>query len=231
MNFKVSVIVPIYRVEKYIEKCVRSLFEQTLKEVEYIFVDDASPDCSIDILKQIMLEYPERAKNSKIISHISNKGLTVARNSGLVQTTGEYVIHCDSDDWMEYTMLEDMYRVTQEQKAEIVTCDFRMVYNDHYVDYHTIDWSEDKIASLCNYIAYGWTVLWNILVKRDIYVQNKLKFFEPDSAYCEDFNLSVKVLFHARKVVHLSKILYNYNQMNVGSIMRSLNKKRCMMNR
>ena len=56
MNFKVSVIVPIYRVEKYIEKCVRSLFEQTLKEVEYIFVDDASPDRSIDILKQIMLE-------------------------------------------------------------------------------------------------------------------------------------------------------------------------------
>lgn len=69
MNFKVSVIVPIYRVEKYIEKCVRSLFEQTLKEVEYIFVDDASPDRSIDILKQIMLEYPERAKNSKIIYH------------------------------------------------------------------------------------------------------------------------------------------------------------------
>lgn len=64
--YKVSVIIPIYRVEKYIEKCVRSLFEQTLKEVEYIFVDDASPDRSIDILKQIMLEYPERAKNSKI---------------------------------------------------------------------------------------------------------------------------------------------------------------------
>ena len=226
MNFKVSVIVPIYRVEKYIEKCVRSLFEQTLKEVEYIFVDDASPDRSIDILKQIMLEYPERAKNSKIIYHTINKGPAQARNFGLAEAIGECIIYCDSDDWMEHTMLEDMYRVIQEQKVDIVTCDFRMVYNDHYVDYHTIDWSEDKIASLCNYIAYGWTVLWNILVKRDIYVQNKLKFFESDSAYCEDFNLSVKVLFHARKVVHLSKILYNYNQMNVGSIMRSLNKKK-----
>lgn len=225
MNFKVSVIVPIYRVEKYIEKCVRSLFEQTLKEVEYIFVDDASPDRSIDILKQIMLEYPERAKNSKIIYHASNKGLTVARNLGLVQTTGEYVIHCDSDDWMEHTMLEDMYRVTQEQKAEIVTCDFRMVYNNHCVDYHTVDWSEDKIASLRNYMTYGWTVLWNILVKRDIYVQNKLKSLEADAAYCEDFNLSVKLLFHAGKIVHLDKILYNYNQMNGGSIMRSLNEK------
>lgn len=70
--YKVSVIIPIYRVEKYIEKCVRSLFEQTLKEVEYIFVDDASPDRSIDILKQIMLEYPERAKNSKIIYHTTS---------------------------------------------------------------------------------------------------------------------------------------------------------------
>ncbi|WP_332909937.1 glycosyltransferase family 2 protein [Phocaeicola acetigenes] len=218
-------IVPIYNVEKYIEKCVRSLLEQTFKDIEYIFVNDATPDNSMYVLEDIISEYPSRMKNCIIINHSENKGVAAARNTGLNISKGEYVIYCDSDDWIEHTMLEDMYRVTQEQNAEIVTCDFRMAYNNHCVDYHTVDWSEDKIASLRNYMTYGWTVLWNILVKRDIYVQNKLKSLEADAAYCEDFNLSVKLLFHAGKIVHLDKILYNYNQMNGGSIMRSLNEK------
>lgn len=222
---KVSVIVPIYKVEQYIEKCVRSLFEQTLENVEYIFVNDASPDHSIDILKQVMLEYPERAKNSKIICHISNKGLTVARNSGLAEATGEYVIHCDSDDWMERTMLEDMYQVAEMQKADIVTCDFRMVFKTLSIDYKTIDWSGDKITSLRSYLAYDWTVLWNMLVKRDIYVQNKLKSLEAGATFTEDFNLTAKLLLHADKIIHLNKILYNYNRMNLGSFVYNQNKK------
>ena len=86
---KVSVIVPVYGVEKYIERCARSLFEQTLDDIEYIFVDDCSPDRSIEILNQVIGEYPGRKDQVQIIHHASNQGLALARQTGLKAATGE----------------------------------------------------------------------------------------------------------------------------------------------
>lgn len=221
---KVSIIVPIYGVEKYIEKCARSLFEQTFEDIEYIFVNDATPDKSIDILYSVIKDYPKKSVCCKIINHKTNKGLTAARNSGLKNATGDYIIHCDSDDWMENNMIENLYLCALENKADIVTCDFRMVYKDKNINYTTVNWTSDKVQSLKNYISYCWTVIWNMLVKHDIYKKNKIKSLEGYS-YGEDFNLSVKLLLNAHKIVHLNKVLYNYNQTNISSIMRSLNKK------
>lgn len=222
---KVSVIVPIYNVEKYIEKCVRSLFEQTFDDIEYIFVDDATPDNSIEILSELLSVYPNRAINCKIIHHKENKGLTGARNTGISVASGMYIIHFDGDDWAEKTMIEDMYSMAESQGADIVLCDFRMIYTDKIVNYYTVDWSNDKVSSLQNYICYPWNVIWNMLVKHDIYMQHKLKSLEANAAYCEDFNLAVKLLLHANKIIHLSKILYNYNRLNISSIMHNLNEK------
>ena len=94
---KISIIVPIYNVEQYIERCARSLFEQTYDDIEYVFVDDCSPDNSLNILYEVLNDYPHRISNVKIIRHIENKGLTAARNSGLEVATGDYIAHCDSD--------------------------------------------------------------------------------------------------------------------------------------
>ena len=98
MSYKVSVIIPIYGVEKFIGRCAKTLMQQTLKEVEYIFVNDATPDCSMKVLQEVLARYPERQNSVVVAVHETNKGLPAARNTGLQMAQGEYIFHCDSDD-------------------------------------------------------------------------------------------------------------------------------------
>ena len=126
---KVSVIIPVYGVKKYIERCARSLFEQTLDDIEYIFVDDSTPDNSISILRKVLSEYPNREKQVKILHHEKNKGLAQARQTGLKIASGEYIAHCDSDDWVDVHMYEEMYNKAIEEDADVVVCDY-VVTND-----------------------------------------------------------------------------------------------------
>lgn len=122
---KVSVVVPVYGVEKYIERCARSLFEQTLDDIEYLFIDDCTPDKSVEILKQVMEDYPQR-KNKVVIHRMEqNLGQAKVRESGMRSATGEYVIHCDSDDWVHPEMYERLYHYA-------VTGDYDMVWCDYY---------------------------------------------------------------------------------------------------
>lgn len=220
---KVSIIVPIYNVEKYIEKCVRSLLEQTFKDIEYIFVNDATPDNSIYVLQDIISEYPSRREDCIIVNHSKNKGVAAARNTGLNISRGEYVIYCDSDDWIDPRMIEEMYNCAIENKADIVSCDFRMVYGDRDVIFKSIDWMNDDVVDLKNYIASTWTILVTLLVKKDVYIKNKLSSQEGYS-YCEDFNLSVKLVYCAQKKVHLDVPFYYYRQ-NVSSVLHNMNEK------
>jgi len=97
----VSVIVPIYNVEGYIEKCVRTLFEQTYQNIEYIFVDDCSPDNSVNILEIVLEEYPDRKNQVHIVRHEINKGSASSRNTGLDLVNGEYIMFADSDDYTD----------------------------------------------------------------------------------------------------------------------------------
>ena len=106
---RVSVVVPIYKVESFIARCIHSLLEQTLTDVEYIFVDDASPDGSIAVLRRVLADYPERSNHIKVLTHAKNKGLPAARNTGLAVAQGEYIFHCDSDDFVDSTMLEGKF--------------------------------------------------------------------------------------------------------------------------
>ena len=106
---KVSVIVPIYEVEKYIERCVRSLFEQTLDDIEYIFVDDCTKDNSITVLERVIKDYPNRKSQITILHHETNKGLPQARKTGLLSARGDYIAHCDSDDWVDHKLFALMY--------------------------------------------------------------------------------------------------------------------------
>lgn len=219
MNPLISIIVPVYNSEKTLHRCIDSILNQTFVEWELLLIDDGSKDKSGEICDV----YAEKDRRIKVF-HKENGGVSSARNLGLDNACGDWVTFCDSDDWMEETMIEDLYVYAIENQADIVTCDFRMVYKDKNVNYTTIDWSSNKVQSLQNYISYCWTVIWNMFVKHDIYIKNKMKYCEGYS-YCEDFNLSVKLFLNAHKIVHLNKVLYNYNQTNVSSIMRSLNKK------
>ena len=121
---RISVIVPIYNVKLYIERCVRSLMEQTLENIEFIFVNDCTPDDSMDILHYVLEEYPKRREQIKIIEHETNRGISAVRNTGLKNATGQYIIYCDSDDWVEKNMYEKLLVKALETSADIVGCDF-----------------------------------------------------------------------------------------------------------
>ena len=122
-EIKVSVIIPIYGVEDYIERCARTLFGQTMRSgIEYIFVDDCTPDRSVEIIQETLKEYPERAEQVTILTHSVNKGLAATRKTGVRAARGEYIIHCDSDDWVEPEMYQLMYEEANRTHADMVVC-------------------------------------------------------------------------------------------------------------
>ena len=112
-RYKVSVIIPVYGVEKYIERCAISLFEQTLDSIEYIFINDCTPDKSIDILKGIIAKYPKRAPHVRILNMLRNSGQAAVRITGLKNTKGNYIAHCDSDDWVDKNFYEIFSRLSK----------------------------------------------------------------------------------------------------------------------
>ena len=124
---KVSVLIPVYGVEKYIRRCAVSLFEQTLEEVEYIFVDDCSEDKSISVLEETIERFPNSYAKVKILHHSENRGSAAARNTALNMATGEYIIVIDSDDFIESTMLEDLYNSAIDDMADIVVSDYWLI--------------------------------------------------------------------------------------------------------
>ena len=146
--YKVSVIVPIYKVEPFIGRCAQSLMEQTLTDVEFIFVDDASPDSSISVLRKVIAKYSERNKHVKVLTHAENKGLPAARNTGLAVAHGEYIFHCDSDDFIELGMLEQLYRKAIETDADIVWCDWWLSFakNERYMKQLDAEFPQYQLA-------------------------------------------------------------------------------------
>ena len=221
---KVSVIIPVYKVEKYIERCAKSLFEQSLEDMEFIFVDDCSPDYSISIVKSLLEDYPNRKPQVKFLAHEKNRGLTNTRNTGLAVATGKYVAHCDSDDWVDLTMYEKLYNHAINEDADICFSNFKFAFNDRFESYKTTPVYAEKSKTINSYIGTTWTVLWNMIVKRQIYAEYNLQ--SPESiSYCEDFWLSIRLFFYANKIIKVDEDLYFYNQMNVSSIMHGMNRK------
>ena len=121
----VSVIIPVYNVEPYMARCARSLFGQTLKDIEFLFIDDCSPDRSIEIMSEVLEEFPERKGQVTVFRMPCNSGQAAVRMQGIKMAKGEYLIHCDSDD---YVLLPEAYeRLYEKASAEdldIVTCNF-----------------------------------------------------------------------------------------------------------
>ncbi len=211
VNSKVSIIIPIFGVRKYIEKCARSLFEQTFKDIEYIFVDDATPDDSMEILKTIVAQYPN--KEVKFINKKKNEGLPQARRSGVTIASGDYILHVDSDDWIEPDMVETLYKHAQETDADMVCCGWTEEYVDH---------KEKKIPTPMSLSDYKESILslemdayvWSRLVKRDLY--KNLQF--PTFNMFEDFAITTQLLDNAHKITFVNRSLYHYDRSNQNSI-------------
>lgn len=125
--YNVSVLVPIYGVEKYIERCAVSLFEQTYEDIEYIFVNDCTKENSIAILKEVIERYPIRKPQVRIIEHEQNKGLGKARNTAVAAALGDFLVHIDSDDYVDVNMVTMLVEKQKEGNYDIVTGDCKVI--------------------------------------------------------------------------------------------------------
>lgn len=224
---KVSVIVPVYGVESYIERCARSLFEQTLDDIEYIFVDDCSPDNSIKKLELTLEDYPKRKTSTRIMRMPTNSGQAAVRRHGIIAATGDYVIHCDSDDWVAPDMYEKMYNYAVQEDYDIVWCDyFRSDGINHRIVSQECEADKEKmikfflssrlIASVCNR-----------LYKRRL--QTISDFVYPSDNMTEDFVISLQLILNAKKIGYLPEPLYYYYQ-NQQSICMTPDEKKIIQN-
>lgn len=217
---KVSVIIPVYGVEKYIERCARSLFEQTLDDIEFIFVDDCTKDKSIEILESVLEEYPQRKPQTKIVHHEVNKGLPSARRTGIEIATGEYIAHCDSDDWVDVTMYEKMY-----EKA--YSGDFDMVISNYYVSdgftHHT--YYKAPLSSSPSTLYFNYINIWVKLTRSSIYQENRFEAIY--GTMLEDRALSVQLTYYSKSIGLINEPLYYYYR-NLESICRVFTKEQCI---
>lgn len=212
---KVSVIIPIYNVSRFIERCVESLMLQMLVEVEYIFVDDATPDSSIQMLEEVVARYPERREQVRIVHHETNKGLPAARNTGLALATGEYIFHCDSDDYVEPTMLEELYRAAKEKDADVVWCDWYLSFekNERYMRQPSYETSIEAVKGMLSG-AMKFTI-WNKLIRRSLYIDNGIEF---PTGYGMGEDMTTIMLFaRAERVAYIPKALYHYVKLNTSA--------------
>lgn len=211
----VSILVPIYNVEQYIEKCIYSIFTQTYVNIEYIFVDDASPDNSVNILMNCIPNFPDRKKYIKIIHHKHNKGIAAVRNTCLDNATGDYVLFVDSDDWVEQNMVEKLVDAIQKEDADIAACDFTTDYINNK-KYNYENYSNSCITNLKKAINYNiGTVLWKLLIKKDLFEDNKIRF-TPHLDVGEDYVVTIKIYYYAKKMSFIHETLYHYVQYNIN---------------
>lgn len=209
---KISVIIPIYNVARFIERCAFSLMQQTLDGVEYIFVNDATPDESMQLLRDVLEHYPGKASQVKIVEHALNKGLPAARNTGLAVATGEYVFHCDSDDYVEPDMLESLYNAAKESDADFVWCDWFLSYDnsERYMKQPSFDTSLEALkAMLGGAMKFN---VWNKLVRRSLYADNGIQF-PAGHGMGEDMTM-IRLAACAGKVAYVNKALYHYVRSN-----------------
>lgn len=223
MNYKVSVIVPIYKVEKFIGRCAESLMQQTLDDVEYIFINDATPDNSMEILEEVLNKYPDKTGSVSIVAHEVNKGLPAARNTGLSAAHGEYVFHCDSDDFVEPTMLETLYHAAVNHAADIVWCDWFLSFekNERYMKQPEFSTSFDALKSMLGGgMKYN---VWNKLVKRNLYTDYQI-LFPAGHGMGED--MTMMMLFaHARNIKYVPQAFYHYVKLNASAFSSTVSDK------
>lgn len=221
---KVSVIIPVYKVESFIERCALSLFNQTMGDIEYIFIDDASPDNSIEIVNHCLESFPLRKKDTIIIQNFVNKGISTVRNIGLDKASGEYIFFCDSDDWVEQDMLEKMYNMAIDKKADIVYCDFFLSFNqkERYMPNPTYQRAEEMLKQgfLCGLMKYN---LWNKLIKKELFDYETMRF-PVEHSVGEDM-LVIRLTSNAKKVNHLPEALYHYVKLNGNAYSNSYSQK------
>lgn len=211
----ISIIIPSHNSAKYINNCIYHICRQTFKgAIELVFIDDCSTDNTISEIQRLLKLY-EFKYDYKILRHAENMGVAAARVTGIYNATGEYVLFCDSDDWMDDRMCEIMYTEAKNFTADLVVCDYNDVYDD-LSRVNVNNYAKDFLQSLLLCKCTG--SLWNKLIKRNILLREDFIF--PKASYIEDYVYSIQLAIMATRVRYVAIPLYNYFHRE-GSIVRS----------
>jgi glycosyltransferase involved in cell wall biosynthesis len=216
-TIKISIIVPVYNVERYLRKCLDSCVNQTLDDIEIIVVNDASPDRCDRIMREYAASHPEKIR---CICLDRNVGLGQARNIGIEAARGKFLMFVDSDDFIDVSMCQKMYDAAAAQKAEIAYCDFFSANEggNQYCVRLPGGFRSDKVAALFH-CAPG------CMVQKSVLTDNGLFF--PPKVYYEDLAIVPLWFLHAKKVCGIREALYYYVQRE-GSILHSINLVSCV---
>lgn len=221
---KVSILVPIYGVEKFIKKCAVSLLEQTYEDIEYVFVNDCTKDRSIEILQEVVADYPERRECVKIVEHEKNRGLSAARNTALDCAEGDYLMHVDSDDFLKRNAVELLVAKAINSKADVVVCASNLVYENKviYTPCHVPDNKEKYLEGLLyKSIAPS---MWGKLFRTRFYRDSGIRSIEGLN-HGEDYATLPRLIYHADKIVTVDSALYNYVQYNQEAYTKNITRK------
>lgn len=214
MSPAITVIIPVYNVKRFIQKCAESLLNQTFEDVEFIFVDDASTDGSSDILKSVVERYPN--KNVRIIRHSENQGLPASRKTGFEASSGKYIFNCDGDDWVEPMLLKKMFDAVASMNVDYAYCDFYLSYehSERYMRCPAFATPDEALRKgyLSGTAKYN---VWNKLIKRDLY--NGVVFPVEHRKGGEDM-IMLGILSKAKSIAYVPEALYHYVKINASAI-------------
>lgn len=204
---KISVIVPVYQGESYLPHCVDSILSQSLHDIELILVDDGSVDkCGL-----MCDEYAKKDIRVHVF-HKSHSGVSDTRQKGLENATGDYVIHCDSDDWMEPNMLQLLYQKAKETNADMVVFDYWVESNEKKIHKEFVPKFYPYVDITEQMYGFSYSVC-NKLTRRAFITQNGLSFL-PSICYAEDLYFSLRLLNSNPNIAYLPQPLYHYRQNN-----------------
>ena len=215
-SIKVSILMPIYKVEQYLEKTLNSIFTQTYQNIDYVFVNDCSPDNSLQVLKDTIEKHGIEESRYTILNHEQNEGIAVSRADCIANAKGVYVLFVDSDDWIEPDMVQTLLDATDNGEIDIIGSDIAGDHLDGKVTYHHEKYGEtcrDNLIKCLNYDIN--TVLWKLLIRRSLFDNFTIT---PHVDIVEDYIISVKLYYYAKSFKAVPKAMYHYVQYNQARV-------------
>jgi len=219
---RISICVPIYGTEKYITRCAKSLFEQTYADIEYIFINDCTKDNSIRILKEIIDTYPFRKQNVRIINHQVNKGLAAARNTGVLESSGDFILWVDSDDYIDRSLVEKLVKLQKKDHSDIICYDLEVIFSNRVEYYYNSDYINGKDLCLKMLQEIAPHHLCGHLISRDLYIENSIIAKEGINQ-AEDYQVMPRLAYYAKCISTLHEALYFYDRTNEDSFSNNFN--------
>lgn len=228
-NFKISVIIPVYNVEKYLNRCLKTVVEQTLKEIEIILIDDGSNDSSLKICQQ----YKNNDSRIKIFSK-KNEGLGLTRNYGINKASGEYIAFLDSDDYIELDFYEKLYKNIKKNNTDAVFGNIKLCTKNGQIRQNDVIPFKNKIVTAKKYIynllhvpdkleygkKYMGMCVWRALYKRKIIEKNQIKFESERKYISEDILFNIDFCMASNKISFVENAYYYYCYNN-GSLTKT----------